>query len=159
MKNNTKCDIAIDFSKSVFYKIDQLSIYIQTLAKNFFEIRRVDLTSDEFAALNFILNNPNICQRDLAKLTLRDRVRTGRILNSLEEKGYIERVNDTKNNRLVRRLTITKSGKKLYNEQFSIMSQIMDKVLEKFPEEKMIELRDTLTQLETALSEVVEFNI
>jgi len=159
MQNNTKCNQTIDFSKSVFYKIEQLSIYTQMLAKNFFEIRRVDLTSDEFAALNHILNNPNICQRDLAKLILRDRVRTGRILNSLEEKGYIERVNDTKNNRLVRRLTITKSGKKLYNEQFNILSQIMDKVLEKFPEEKMIELRDTLTQLETALSEVVDFNI
>ena len=159
MNNKATQRETIDFSKSVFYKIEQLSIYTQMLAKNFFEIRRVDLTSDEFATLNYVLNNPNICQRDLAKLILRDRVRTGRILNSLEEKGYIERTNDTKNNRLVRRVSITKAGKKLYNEQFSILSQIMDKVLEKFPEEKMVELKETLTQLETALSEVVEFNI
>ena len=159
MPKDITYDIAMDFSKTVFYKIDQLSIYTQMLAKNFFEIRNVDLTSDEFAALNLILNNPNICQRDLAKLLLRDRVRTGRILNSLEEKGYVKRINDTKNNRLIRRITITKTGKKLYNEQFSIMSQVMDKVLEKFPEEKMEELYETLIKLETALSEVVEFNI
>ena len=128
-------------------------------SKNFFEIRGVDITHDEFVAVNQILNNPDICQRDLAKLILRDRVRTGRILNSLEEKGYITRTNDTKNNRLVRRLKVTKAGKKLYETQFAIMEKIMDKLLKKFSEEKMIDLRDTLVQLEQALSEIVEFNI
>jgi len=159
MKNKLKHNVPTDFSKTVFYKIDQLSIYIQTLGKNFFEIRNLDLTSDEFAALNFIINNPNICQRDLAKLMLRDRVRTGRILTSLENKGYIERINGTKNNRLVRTLKITTSGKKLYNEQFNIMSQVFEKILDKFSEDKMKELIENLNQLENALSEIVEFNI
>lgn len=157
MKN--KHNVPTDFSKTVFYKIDQLSIYTQTLGKNFFDIRDVDLTSDEFAAMNFIINNEDLCQRDLAKLLLRDRVRTGRILSSLEEKGYIERNTSTKNNRLVRTLKITKSGKKLYNEQFNIMSQVFNKILDKFSEEKMAELIENLNQLETALSEVVEFKI
>ena len=149
----------VDFSKSVFYKITQLSIYLDTLAKNFFEIRNVDLTIDEFHALNAILNYPDICQRDLAKLLLRDRVRTGRILTSLEEKGYIKRTNDTKNNRLVRRLQITKSGEKIYSNEFKIMTQIMSKLLEKFSMEQMEELRVSLSKLENALAELVEFNI
>ena len=106
-----------------------------------------------------MLNHPDLCQRDLAKLMLRDRVRTGRILNSLEEKGLVKRFNDTKNNRLVRRLTITKAGEKLYFEQFTIMEKVMAKLLEKFPEEQMIDLRSSLEKLETALSEIVEFNI
>ncbi|MBR2524898.1 MarR family transcriptional regulator [bacterium] len=155
----SKYNVPTDFSKTVFYKIDQLSIYIQTLGKNFFEIRNLDLTPDEFGALNLIINNPNICQRDLAKLMLRDRVRTGRILTSLESKGYIERINGTKNNRLVRTLKITTSGKKLYDEQFNIMSQVFERILDKFSEEKMKELTDNLNELERALSEIVEFNI
>jgi DNA-binding MarR family transcriptional regulator len=149
----------VDFSKSVFYKITQLSIYLETLSKNFFDIRNIDLTHDEFSALNFILNYPDICQRDLAKMMLRDRVRTGRILTSLENKGYIKRVSDMKNNRLVRRLQITKSGQRIYSEQFAIMSQIMDKLLEKFSQEQMDELKMSLSKLETAVSEIVEFNI
>lgn len=148
-----------DFSKTIIYKIEQLSIYVQTQTKNFFESRNVNLTQDEFGAMNFIINNPNICQRDLAKLILRDRVRTGRIITSLEKKGYIKRTNDTKNNRLVRTLSITESGKKIYDEQFAVMSEIYDKVLAKFPEEKMIELRKTLTELQEILAEVVKFNI
>lgn len=148
-----------DFSDSVFHKIKQLSIYIEKLAQNFFDIRNVDLTHDEFGALNVILNHPNICQRDLAKIILRDRVRTGRILNSLEDKGYVKRTNTTKNNRLVRLLTLTKTGEKFYNEQFYIMNNVMAKILEKFPEEKMLELKCSLETLETALSEITEFNI
>ncbi len=148
-----------DFSESVFYKISQLAIYTEKLAQNFFEIRNVDLTHDEFCALNIILNHPNICQRDLAKIILRDRVRTGRILNSLEDKGYIKRTNTTKNNRLVRLLTITKNGENFYNNEFRIMNQVMEKLLEKFPEEKMTELKASLEKLENALSEIVEFNI
>ena len=148
-----------DFSKSAFYMIQKLSIYTDQLAKNFFEIRNVDITHDEFVAINQILNHPDICQRDLAKLILRDRVRTGRILNSLEEKGYITRTNDTKNNRLVRRLRVTKSGKKLYESQFAIMEKVMAKLLEKFSEAQLFDLRDTLVQPEQALSEIVEFNI
>ena len=35
----------------------------------------------------------------------------------------------------------------------------MDKLLEKFSEEQLFDLRDTLVQLEQALSEIVEFNI
>lgn len=152
------CEI-IDFSKSVFYKIQQLAIYSDKLAENFFEIRNVDLTHDEFAALNFIINHPNICQRDLAKLLLRDRVRTGRILTSLEDKGYIKRVNSTKNNRLIRQLQITKSGEKIYFEQFNIMSKVMGKLLEKFSEKQMSDLMTSLSKLENALAEIVEFNI
>ncbi len=152
------CEI-VDFSKSVFYKIQQLGIYTNKLAENFFEIRNVDLTHDEFAALNFIINYPNICQRDLAKLLLRDRVRTGRILTSLEDKGFIKRVNSTKNNRLIRQLQITKSGEKIYSEQFAIMSKVMEKLLEKFSAKQMEELMESLSKLENALADIVEFNI
>lgn len=90
---------------------------------------------------------------------MRDRVRTGRILNSLEDKGFVKRTNTTKNNRLVRLVSITKSGEKFYKEQFYIMNKIMEKLLEKFPEEKMVELKGSLEKLEKSMAELVEFNI
>ena len=155
-QTNTK---RLAFNESVFYKIEQLSIYINMLSKNFFEIRQVDLTSDEFKALGFIIDNPDICQRDLAKLMLRDRVRTGRILNSLEEKKYIKRINDTRNNRLIRKLKITKSGQKLFEEQHRIIMLVFEKLLEKFSQNKMDNLYNTLEDLEIALSEIIAFNI
>ena len=39
------------------------------------------------------------------------------------------------------------------------MNKVMEKLLEKFPEEKMIELKGSLEKLENALSDIVEFNI
>ena len=45
-----------DFSKCAFYMIQKLAIYTDQLSKNFFEIRGVDITHDEFVAINQILN-------------------------------------------------------------------------------------------------------
>lgn len=44
------------------------------------------VTPDEFYALDAIMLNEGICQRELAKLILKDRPNTGRILDSLEKK-------------------------------------------------------------------------
>src|SRR5574344_684612 len=154
----TKIDLK-NFTHGVFYEITHLSIYINMLAKNFFEIRNVDITHDEFLALNIIQCNPDICQRDLAKLMLRDRTRTGRILDSIEEKGYVERFNATKNNRLIRTMKITKRGKNIYETECNILDQIMNKLLEKIPENRLEDLRLSLKQLEQAISEIVELKI
>ena len=151
-----KCEHFID---SIYYQLEQTAKYCRYLGMQLFQKLNLPINLDEFVVLDTLLGHEGICQRDLAKLILKDRPSTGRLLNSLEEKGYITRTNDTKNNRLVRRLRVTKSGKKLYETQFSIMEKVMDKLLEKFSEEKMIDLRDTLVQLEQALSEIVEFNI
>ena len=75
-----------------------------------FQNLNIPLTMDEFVALDVIQANDGICQRELAKLILKDRPNTGRILNSLEEKGYVERFVDTKNNRLVRKMILTEEG-------------------------------------------------
>ena len=48
------------------------------------------ISLDEFVILDILIDNEEICQRDLAKLILKDRPCTGRLLNSLEEKGFIK---------------------------------------------------------------------
>ena len=148
-----------DFSKSAFYMIQKLSIYTDQLAKNFFEIRNVDITHDEFVAINQILNHPDICQRDLAKLILRDRVRTGRILNSLEEKGYIERFADTKNNRLVRKMKLTKSGIAILKDAIDKLKKYIDKMPEIISEEKKEKLISTIIEFRQGLEKEVQMNI
>ncbi len=93
------------------------------------------VTPDEFYALDVIMLNDNICQRELAKLILKDRPNTGRILDSLEEKGYIERFADTKNNRLVRRMRITEEGRRVTEETSSKLRDYISKLPKIFSDE------------------------
>ena len=93
---------------SVFYQFEQTARYCKYLSVQIFQGLNMGITADEFIVLDTIDANGCICQRELAQLILKDRAGTGRLLNTLEEKGYIERFADTKNNRLVRKMKLTK---------------------------------------------------
>ena len=98
---------------SIFYQIEQTAKYCRCLSVQLFQKLELDVTFDEFIVLDTIDANESICQRELAKLILKDRASTGRLLNSLEEKGCVERFVDTKNNRLVRKMKLSEKGGKI----------------------------------------------
>ena len=147
------------FTDSIAYSIEQIARYLEINSKDFFEKFANDMTPEEFKTIDVILTNPDICQRDLAKLILRDRIRTGRILNSLEEKGLIKRYSHTKNNRLVKKMEVTKKGQKRFDEITDIMQPYMATLREKFTTEQFIELRKLLASLREALSDMVKVQV
>lgn len=84
------------FIDSIYYQLEQTAKYCRYLGMQLFQKLDLPINLDEFVVLDTLLGHEGICQRDLAKLILKDRPSTGRLLNSLEEKGYIERFVDTK---------------------------------------------------------------
>ena len=102
----------LHYTDTLNYEIEQVARLLRLISVRVFEQLEIDVTPDEYVALDTILCNSGICQRDLAKLILKDRANTGRILDSLEEKGLITRFIDTKNNRLVKKMGLTESGVK-----------------------------------------------
>ncbi len=114
---------------------------------------------DEYAALDTISINAGICQRDLAKLIIKDRANTGRILDTLEQKGFITRFIDTKNNRLVKKMGITEKG---YNELNFINNKIkhyFENVTNKIPDETWVKVQTVLKAFRLELEQRVETNI
>lgn len=103
----------VHYIDSIFYQIEQTAKYCRYLSVQLFQKLELDVTFDEFIVLDTIDANESICQRELAKLILKDRASTGRLLNSLEEKGCVERFVDTKNNRLVRKMKLSEKGGKI----------------------------------------------
>ena len=88
------------YTDSMHYELEQTSRLMNTLTNQLFKKLEITITLDEYIALDTVPINAGICQRDLAKLILKDRANTGRILNELEQKGFITRFIDTENNRL-----------------------------------------------------------
>ncbi|MEE3349295.1 MAG: MarR family transcriptional regulator [Candidatus Gastranaerophilaceae bacterium] len=115
------------YTESIFYELKQLARIMKFHAVQQFAVLNIDLIPEEYTTLDTIMCNPSLCQRDLAKLLLLDRANTGRILNKLEEKNLIKRSMDTKNNRLIKKVQITKKGEKKLNE---INNKIIDKYME-----------------------------
>jgi len=148
------------FIESTFYKIEQIARYLEVQGKDFIEkLTNNQLSAEEFRTLDVIMCNPDICQRDLAKLILRDRVRTGRILDSLENKGLILRFSDTKNNRLVKKMELTKTGTEYFETISAKMQPYLQNLMENFTIEQGDELNQLLDLLHQALSETVKIKV
>ena len=147
------------FTESVFYLIEQIARYVELNGKDFFDKLSIEISPEEFRTIDVIICNPGICQRDLAKLILRDRVRTGRILDSLEEKGLIKRYSDLKNKRPVKKMELSKKGIKYYEEITSIIHPYLEKFYEKFTAKQLEELKNMLKLLESAVSLVADLQI
>ena len=147
------------FTDSILYSIEQIARYIEINSKEFFSKFITNLTLEEFRTIDIIMCNPDICQRDLAKLMLRDRVRTGRILDNLEEKGLIRRFSDIKNNRLVKKMTLTKSGENCYNEISQKLYPYLMEFYKKFTGSQLAELKNLLELLENAVASVTKVQV
>ena len=124
-----------------------------------FQNLNIPLTMDEFVALDVIQANDGICQRELAKLILKDRPNTGRILNSLEEKGFVERFVDTKNNRLVRKMILTEEGKKVTKDVTEIVKNHIEKLPKVFSDEDKETLMLSLKKFRETLEKEVAMKI
>ena len=132
------------YTDSIHYELEQLELSI---------------TFDEYIALDTVSINAGICQRDLAKLILKDRANTGRILNELEQKGFITRFIDTKNNRLVKKMGITETGLQELNSINNKIKTYHSGVTKRIPPEDVDKVRDILRAFRLELDKIVETNI
>lgn len=147
------------YTDSIFYQFEQTAKYCRFLGAQVFQKLHMPVTPDEFYALDIIMLNNNICQRELAKMLLKDRPNTGRILDSLEEKGYIERFADTKNNRLVRRMRITPEGIKVTEETSGKLREYISNIPKIFSDEDKDLLRSLIVKFRESLEQQVEMKI
>lgn len=147
------------YTDSIYYQLEQTAKYCRYLGTQIFQKLNTPITLDEFAALDVIQMHDGICQRELAKLILKDRPNTGRILNSLEEKGYIERFVDTKNNRLVRKMTLTDSGKIVIEKVTESLKKHIETLPKIFSDEDKAKLMLALKNFRESLEKEVEMKI
>ncbi len=147
------------YTDSPSYELELTSKYCKALLIKLFNQVCSEITPEEFAVLDTVSCHKGFCQRDLAKLILRDRANTGRVLDSLEKKGFIKRSNDTKNNRLVRIVNITPSGEVVLKELTLRFQPIHEKMCKIFSEEDLLILRASLKKVREAISQIVDMQI
>ncbi len=149
----------LHYTDSINYELEQTARLMKILTLQLFDRLQLDITPDEYFALDTVSINAGICQRDLAKLLLKDRANTGRILESLEQKGFITRFIDTKNNRLVKKMGITEKG---YIELDLINIKIqgyIDGTTGKLSPKEVDKVQEVLKKFRKNLEQVVEINI
>lgn len=147
------------FTETIFYQIELTAKYTKMLGQQVFEKFNVDLTIEEFSVLDVLVCSDRLCQRDLAKLILKDRANTGKLLDSLEKKGLVERKLSIKNNRPVKFVKITPKG---IEERKKITEKIhphFESVREQINNSDLAKIGDLLKKLRNILDETLEIQI
>jgi DNA-binding MarR family transcriptional regulator len=152
-KDTTKKNLAEGFINSLYYQIKLTEKCSKMLAKQLEDNLELEITLDELTALATIsMHNGEIHQRDLAKILLKDRANTGRMLNNLDKNGYIKRVEKTKNKRQANMINLTEKGTKTLDKLTDIIRPMFDNVHNKmtfdidYLKKGLIELRELMKQ-------------
>ena len=154
MISNTK-----HFTDTIFYQVELTARYTKMLGTQLFGRLGVGLTPEEFAALDSISANEELCQRDLAKLILKDRANTGKLLDSLESKGLITRELTVKNNRPVKIIKITEKGQNIYSEVYAKLTPHHKIVEEKIANTDLERVGELLKELREILEDSMDIDI
>ena len=147
------------FTSTIFYQIELTAKYCKLLGSQVFEKYNAGVTCEEYSVLDVLANNPNLCQRDLAKLILKDRANTGKLLDALEKRGLVKRELSIKNNRPVKIVSITEKGKAVGEEVLAKIKPHYLCVKEKINNSDVARVGDLLKELRDILGETLEIQI
>lgn len=147
------------YKDSIIYQINSSAKCFERVFEQFFKELNIGVSATEHLALAIVHDTKDCCQRDLAKIILKDRANTGKLAKSLEEKGLIKIAATIKNNRAVKILTITKEGKKMIENSIKLFEPLRQQILEKFPKDKLDEITKALREFTILISDTLKTKI
>ena len=147
------------FTETIFYQIELTAKYCKLLGSQVFEKFNAGITCEEYSVLDVLLSSPELCQRDLAKLILKDRANTGKLLDTLEKKGFVKRKLSIKNNRPVKIVEITEAGKEKVTDVLERIRPHYEFVKERINNSDVAKVGDLLKELRKILDETLEIQI
>ena len=147
------------YEDSIIYQINSSAKHFDRLFEQFFKEIDLGVSASEHLALMIISDTKDCCQRDLARVLLKDRANTGKLAKSLEDKGLVKIDATIKNNRAVKILTITNKGKKLAKNSMDLFEPIKKQIEAEFSKEKLAEMTKTLQDFTQLISKTLKTKI
>ena len=118
-------------------KIAQLQKY----ARNNFEI-----TPEQYIILAILVENGELYQRQIAEIAYKDRPNITRLINILEKKGLVKRVEDVQK-RKVFKIVITKKGVEIHQKIRPYMLELHNSAVNGITKEELESCIDTLGKM------------
>ena len=115
-------------------------------------LRRWDLPLAQFDALTQVYAAEGICQQDLAQRLLETKGNISRLLDRLERRGWLERRNDGRSNKLY----LTAAGRALAMEVIPAQNLLVTEIMRLLPAAERHDLHGTLRHLDRILHRMAD---
>lgn len=114
---------------------------LQMFARNNFEI-----TPEQYIILAILVENGELYQRQIAEIAYKDRPNITRLINILEKKGLVKRVEDVQK-RKVFKIVITKKGVEIHQKIRPYMLELHNSAVNGITKEGLESCIDTLGKM------------
>ncbi len=151
--------MGIKYENSLFFQINSSSRYLHLAFEQLIKELNFGISPMEYLALTIIIDTKDCCQRDLARLILKDRANTGKLANALQKKEYINIELKTKNNRPVKILTPTKKGIEINGKIRKIIDPLYKKIELKVSKKLMDTMIENLKHLKNVVKTAITTTI
>jgi len=130
----------------VGYIINKAALYIKVTVLQMFKEKKFEVTPEQYGLLFFLSKNDGMYQRQLAKISLKDRPNITRLIDILENKGFVYREIDP-NNRRIFKVFITEKGHEQVAQIYPTLVEVQNKALGGISEEEIFTLKNILTRI------------
>lgn len=143
---------------STGYLIHKASHYCKMAGLQLFKDKEYGLTPEQFVVLYILFKQEGLYQRQLAKLTLKDRPNITRILDILEKRDFVARETAINNRRIVK-VFITHEGRMQVAKILPDLYEAREKTIKGLSEEEIRILEKTLKKICENLTESFKLQI
>jgi DNA-binding MarR family transcriptional regulator len=135
---------------SIGYMISRTALYLKISALQFFKNNEYNVTPEQFGILYILSRENGLYQRQLSKMTLKDRPNITRIIDILEKRGLIYRELDPENRRIFK-VFITEEGRQQVEDILPSLCEFRDKTIEGLSQEDLNDLKRILGKIRSNL--------
>ena len=147
------------YEDTLIHQINSSAKYFEKLLDQIVKELNSGLSASEHIALLVIHDTKDCCQRDLARVLLKDRANTGKLAKALEERGLVEISATIKNNRAVKTLTITKKGEEIVKYTKNIFNSLKEQIEQEFSRKKLDEMIERIQEFTQLIAKTVKIKI
>lgn len=115
-----------------------------------------DITIDQFIILKLLSILGSLTQQETAEMLYKDKSNLSRMLDVLEDKGYITRLVDVKNKRIVKVLSITEKGLKYVEKATLIAEKLHSSALQGVSDEEIETVKRVMKKIRDNLDKEIE---
>jgi len=112
------------------------------------------ISNYEWAVLSYLNEHPRSCQKDIAHFLGTDKVMVKRIIDDMEQDGYLVREEDAHDKRF-NQITLTDQGTHLFNDLKSYAAEVLTDAYQDIPEVSIYQCLDTLRQISDNLYDIL----
>ncbi len=127
--------------ESLPFKLEQTARVGELIGRNYYKEnlkgQKEILEIDEFVILSYLKKYPKASQAEISKFFLKGKAHIGKILNNMEQKGYIQRSVKLENGNRIKHSKLTPLGERNYQNTDDKFGMLAIKTLECLTKEEI----------------------